>query len=877
MTYVLRRVLGGSGFALLCNFALAQTPPDSGGGGLEEIVVTGSLLRSTTLAEEGAAPIDVISVDEIRLRGNTSVFEAVRNLPQLAGYQDNDTRAGARDTKEVNLRGLGAQYTVVLLNGRRLGQNNLNLIPFAAVERIEVLKDGASAVYGSDALAGVVNIITRKSYDGAEFSLDYGNTTHYADGGRTNASALLGSDGERGKFMITGQYEHWNAVSSLDHPLGRTDDLRRFGSIDRRFQANNPGNIRLANGTRVMLNPSFGVGQTGASLADYGAVYDNKIEKQRPNNMQNDRSGGAFFGSGSYSLVDERLEVFADFLYKSINVNYVDHRGTILDLDVPATNFWNPFGQTVRVTYQLDYRDGRQERPLESLQGDIDTRMLTAGFRGVIGPVDYSIAYSDWRSDDLQAHDGLSRSGIIAQLARTDSSALNLFGNAAVTPEQLAPARALFRRELSEYVRSVTGVARFEPFSLPAGGVAAAVGFETRTQGFDSILDESLNTAKDSISLTFLNDFSLGLERDIDAYFAEMNVPITGAESNFAGARALDLTLAARRESFSDFGDATVKRATLRWQPFESDALTFRTSYSESFYAPELRDILLLGDSNTNIYVDPLIVDANGAPIRYTMTTIGGGNPDLQPTTGEYLNFGLIFKPQFLDGLRVMLDVWHLDQEKAFVYPAPQGVINGTSPGTVERSSTLLPGETIGRITTVTARTANAATRTVRGVDLNLSYTMDVGAPSRLTIDSNNTFTTRFIYDQKDGRGPQNALGQVSSYFSMDVVPRFRSDLVLGYGIGPFNATLSTSYTRGVVNPLDNWAKIDDYMRSDLSASIDLSGFGMFGETTAWLRVQDVFDEGVPYVFGRTAGVTSDYTYADFIGQFVTVGVRTKF
>ncbi|HEY5759341.1 MAG TPA: TonB-dependent receptor, partial [Steroidobacter sp.] len=420
-------------------------------------------------------------------------------------------------------------------------------------------------------------------------------------------------------------------------------------------------------------------------------------------------------------------------------------------------------------------------------------------------------------------------------------------------------------------------IARFEPLSLPAGPLAAAVGFETRTQGFDSVLDESLNRNKDSISLTFLNDFSLGLERDVDAYFAEVSVPITSEASNFAGARSLDLTLAGRRESFSDFGDATVKRATLRWQPLESDVLTFRTSYSESFYAPELRDVLLLGDSNANIYVDPLITAANGSPISYTMTTITGGNPNLQPTTGEYLNFGLIFKPGFLDGLRVMLDVWHLDQEKAFVYPTPQGVINGTSPGTVERSSTALPGEPVGRITTVTARTVNAATRTVRGVDFNVSYGFDIGAVGRLNIDSNNTFTTKFTYDQKDGRGPQNALGQVSAYYSMDVVPRFRSDLVLGYGQGAMNVSLQTSYTRGVVHPLDNWAKIDDYVKTDFTATVDLSGFGMFGESSVWLSVQDVFDQGVPYVFGRTAGVTSDYTYADFIGQFVTLGMRTRF
>lgn len=849
---------------------------------VEEIVVTGSMLNSTAAAEEGAAPVQIISIDEIREGGATTVYEALRNLAELAGYADNDSRSGARDTREVNLRGLGAQYTIVLINGRRLGQNNLNLVPFAAVERIEVLKDGASAVYGSDALAGVVNVILRKGYDGVEFAADYGDSTHFADAGKANLSALLGVRGERGSFMASGQYEKQNAALSLEHPLGRSDDQRRFGSRDLRFQRQNPGLIRLAGGAQLMLDPTFGDGATGAAPADFIPAYDNRIDKQRINNLQNGREVGTFFGSGSYWMLDSTAELFADFLHKSANIDYVDHRGALLDVEVPAANYWNPFDQAVRVTYMLDATTpGHRERPLESLSSDMQTNMVTVGLRGVLGPVSYNLAHTDWRSSDLQSHDGLSRRGILAQLARSDSGALNLFGNAAVTAEQLEPARALFRRELTEFARSSTGVFTFKPFDLPAGPAAAAVGFELRNQGFDSQLDEALSSYADSISLAFLNDVSVKAERDVDAYFAEVNLPLAGGEHGVAGLRVLDVSLAARRESFSDFGDATVKRGTLRWQPLPSDTLTVRASYSESFYAPELRDVQVLGDSNFAPQTDPLILDANGQPIRYSMTNIAGGNPQLDPTLGKYKNVGVIFKPAFAPGLRITTDLWRLDQQDAFVYPTPQAVIDGAAPGSVIREPVASPGEPVGRIVTVINRVENAASRTVQGVDCNIVYHRDLGRMGRLAIESYNTFTTRFEYDQKDGRGRQNALGLVGRVF--DIVPRFRSNLVLSQGVGPLNVSLATSYTGSVSNSFDNYRRIEPYVRSNLTLVYDLdangaAGDGLLGNTQMWLNVQDLFDAGAPFVgVLRTQGITSDYTYVDYIGQFWTAGFRTRF
>ncbi len=884
----LRNVMVGSGLTLLTNFALAQTPSaDTRTTTLEEIIVTGSYLRSSTVAEEGAIPLDVITVDEIRLRGNTSVFEAVRSLPQLSGYADNDTRSGAADQKEVNLRGLGSEYTLLLLNGRRLASNDLNLIPFAAVERIEVLKDGASAVYGSDALAGVVNVILRDRYDGVEVSADYGESTHFG-GAKTNVSALVGTSSERGSFMLTGQYEKWDGVLSTEHPLGRTDDLRRFGSVDTRFEYSNPGVISVG-GADLMLDPSFAAGQTGNSPDDYVPAYSRLIEKQRINNLQNGKESGTFFASGSYDLLeDDRLELFAEFLHQSKSVGYTDHRGTVISGVVPAGNPHNPFGEEVFVNYQLDagtMPGGRLERRLETLEGDFDTNMIVAGLRGTLGPVDYSLAYSNWEGSEIQTHDGLSQRGIDEQLARTDAGALNVFGNAAVTPDQLEPARGVFRRQQKDFVRSITGVASFEPFQLPAGGVGVAVGAETRNLGFESIYDEALSRFADSVSLPFFNDLGLSLERDVDAYFAEVNLPLAGASSNVPGVRALDLTLAARNERFSDFGNETMKRAALRWEPFDNDVLALRASYSESFYAPDLRNLLPSGDRIVFGYPDFQIPDtANGLPFTvYPVTFLGAGNPDLQPTTGETLNLGFILKPTFVPGLKLTVDAWKVDQEDAFVFPDAVAIILGIVPGgEFIRDPVALPGEPIGRLQQLTVRWTNAGTREVQGVDFNVAYNRETswGAWS---IESNSTYLQKFEFDQHQGDGPVRAVGQVANFYSPAAIPRFRSNLVLANQIGGWNFTLATNYLSGVTNPQDDFVKTDDYVKSDLTVGYDFGqsngGQGILGNTSVWLSVQDVFDEGVPFVYrtANQAGVYSDFTFADYIGQFVTVGVRSKF
>jgi hypothetical protein len=225
--------------------------------------------------------------------------------------------------------------------------------------------------------------------------------------------------------------------------------------------------------------------------------------------------------------------------------------------------------------------------------------------------------------------------------------------------------------------------------------------------------------------------------------------------------------------------------------------------------------------------------------------------------------------------------VWRLDQHDAFVYPTPQSVVDGTGAGTVLRDPIALPGEPVGRIVQIVNRVQNTAERTVEGIDLGVSYARDAGRWGHWQVQWDNTFITRFDYDQRDGRGTQNALGLISVVF--DAVPRFRSNLIVSDSLGPLDVTLATTYVASLSNFADSYRRVEPYMRVNLTVAYDLGAAGAFGSgalgnTQLWASVHDLFDTDTPVVgVLRTQGIASDFTYVDYIGQFWTCGFRTRF
>lgn len=858
--------------------AVPETPTQ-----LQAVMVTGSNLRLHSAAVEGPTPITVITAADLTRVGATSVYEVLRTEPMFAGYADNDTRAGNSGYNGVNLRGLGEEFTLVLLNGRRVATKDLNQVPFVAVERIEVLKDGASAVYGSDAISGVINVILKEDFQGLEVQVGYGNTTQFNDGMRTHASFLSGVKNESGSFLISGQLEKQNAIGNFEHPLGRSDDQRPYGGPDLRANRFNPGLVTFADGSSVMLSPAFAAGQTGSAPGDYGQPYFLPLEKTSVVNVQNDKQVATLYGNGRYAIAGDRAELFLDFLYKNSRISTIDHRSQSLIFNVPASNYWNPFGEAVTVRYLLDYGTaaGRREWPLAGVDSNIDNVLLSAGVRGALEHLDYEFSYTFNKITDVQSHAGLSMSGLEAQLARTDAGALNLFGNAAVTQAQLAPAMMGFERRFDNFVNTVSGVARFNPFTLPAGDVSAAAGVEFRKFG-----NKITYFNPDSALLLYFNQENYRAERDVAAAYIEANLPLVAPEQGWRFAHMLDLGLAMRYERFSDFGSATVPRATLRWEPFADGALMVRASYSESFQAPPVESL----DPTVQLWgvaapdEDPLILDTNGDPLIYEFQSYSSGSPGMKPTSGKYYNLGFVYSPTWLDGFSVSLDAFALAQRDAIVAPAgTEFVLAGTHPGQIIRSPELTPGDLyvgqpVGRITAVMMQYFNAATRDIKGFDLNFSYKFNAGHAGDFNVVLANTFMTQFEFDQIDGVGRQDGLGNLL----FDGIPKYRGKLTVAHDLGPWSTTLSTGYFGALKNSFYDDQVIDGYMTTDLALVYDFDKAGRdaggLSGSTITFDVSNIFDASPPVHLGlRKRGLISSYSYADYVGRFASVTFRKSF
>lgn len=859
---------------------------------LERVVITGSNLRIASAGDQGAVPVDIIGGEDFKLGAVQNVFQALSAQPYFTGAQDNDNRSGAFGGNKVNLRGLGQGFTLTLVNGRRVSGNNLTganlgLIPFVAVERIEVVKSGASAIYGADALAGVVNVILRERFQGAEIAASYGNTTEYNDGMALRAGFITGQQTERASFVLSGSYERKNSISSLEHPLGRTDDLSAYGGQNFLQDRRNPGIITLPGNQRVMLNSSFGNGATGQSAADYVPVYPNKIPVLRPLNIQNENEGRAFLARGDFKFADGRVVPFAEFVFNRNNLVYLDHRGTLLNVTVPATNFWNPFGQQVSVQYLLDYgtAPGRFERAQEAIDARQDTILFNTGVRGTLSEWDYELAFSDYELNEFQAHDGLSRSKITANLARSDPTALNLFGNAAVAPNQLADVRARFTREYRDWNQSVSGLLRGPLFTLPAGEVQIALGAETRKTGFHYLRDEALATFADSASLTFINERSTLRSRSVDSIFAEANFPLFGGRQSESGRGSLELGAAVRHENFSDFGRATKPGFSLRWEPFSESKVVLRASYSESFYAPSLLNMLPDGDRNTTTFTDPLIRNASGQPLAYSIPNETSGNPNLKPTEGEYTNIGIAYTPFRSRNFTISVDAFRLHQVDAFFRPTFQNVINGIAPGLVERSATLTPGDIyagspVGRITFVKTTPVNAGFRRVEGVDINLNYRHRT-AIGTWSYSWFNSFTTRFDFENPDGLGVRDNIGVRGSF---GPIPRWKSNGTITWQRNGWSAQVVTNYSTSLKESPTLAREVGAYTTTALTLRYAFGakprhGWGsLLANTSMSLRVDDLFNEDIPVVgFSQPRGLPSDFNYVNYLGRYVTLELRRQF
>ena len=750
----------------------------------ERVIVTGSNIP--TAEEVGPNPVLTINRDLIERSGERTTEELIRALTVAGpnGVPSSNNGGGfAPGASSISLRGFDASSTLVLIDGHRvapypLGTDNgavtfvdLNSIPRAVLDSIEILKDGASSIYGADAVAGVVNIKFRHEYRGAESTLEYGNTLD-KDSGEMAGSILFGTGDNNTEVVGALNFYHRNSIYNRD----------RGYSNNTPFLSSNtsPWNLQLSR-TAVLaagVSPAdipggdtfFGhapfLTSGNAPASDYTytprrSVFFNfnRLSEALPDS---ERYGG--WVSADHKICGDQLVVYSDFFYQDVKTRYVqapsatgnfETPGNVTlavpphapgatlggpgyaETDVPmgAYNPFNPFQQIISGgTRARTFEFGDRPEDNET-QASFSTLGLKGDklFDGSWG-YDATFRYSEVRNITSQTLVSGSRFNRILNAADpifdpTSSQFIgtttpyNPFGDyrvpIATNALPIAFARA-YQKDIDTSKLATLDVNLYTTslFELPAGGVAMALGGQFRREDLRQNPDDQLRLG-DLISTGPGNLTNAG--RKTYAFYGEARLPVFGGNATAPLLHALEFTAAARFEEFRNNNtNVLVPKFEVRWQPFDS-SLTVRATWGEGFHEPSLIEAFgspFQGVTGAGTFFDPVTKTPSGE-----VPFIVRSNPNLQPEDSRSFTGGIVYTPKFLPDLTLTIDLYDIESKGRTFIPDFQNVVDRSITGQ------LLPGERVtrdasGEITFMQLSYENAGSQKARGADLGLSYTL---------------------------------------------------------------------------------------------------------------------------------------------------------
>ena len=871
-----RRTKISAGVMLACGgVALLSALPVAAQQAAQRIEITGSNIKRVDA--ETLQPVFVIKRDDIERSGKTSVNELLSALPVINGgsFSEN-TLAGnsfAPGTASVSLRGLGVNTTLVLLNGRRIAnygfaQNlnegfvDLNSIPVSAIERIEILKDGASAIYGSDAIAGVINVILRRDFRGGEISASSGTSTR-GDAAEFRA-ALTGGYGDLGKdrFNVMGTLDFFNRglVNAIDREFSKNADNRGQGpgGRDIRSPTGNPGYFTGGAGNvptpfstcpadRIVSGASLGVGSGNVCAFDFA-----------PNNkLTPDSTRIGFLGSATFQLTPN-VALFAEVMFnKNETGRYA--APTPAAFTLAAAHPDRPAGSTFTT---VAYRFVEAGDRLSTLT--TDTNRFVLGARGTLAGFDFELAALKGKSESVdyswnyivqeratQAFAG-TLPGFVGTFYRVINPALN--SQAFIDAIKIDP-----RRTGDSNVTSYDARASRELFKMDGGQAAIAVGLERREESVADTPDPRValtNPAR--VTVAGSGGTAVAGGRDLTSGYVELSLPaFKGFESQ----------LAFRRDKYSDFGTADTPKVGVSFRP--SSSVLIRAGYAEGFRAPSLAE-LFLGESTSfpTVQDAPRCAAYRAGPLgpadARTLAACGGasgngasaqvrsiflGNRSLQPETSKSTSFGMVVEP--IPNMTISADYYQIDHNNRILAPTASFILANQTlfPGAVARNTQSAddvaanaPGSLRGvggDLTPGITRTFfNASKQTTDGVDFDVRYRFGLGSSGRLDLSAALTYVKSLKRQINPGQGLVD-IDNSCTY------PKRRNVLSALWTVGPFATLLAANtvgsyrdnFTVGGVTP-----KIDRMTTFDFSTT-----YTGFKSTRLTLGAINMFDQQPPF------------------------------
>ncbi len=642
-------------------------------GAPDDILVTGSRIRGHGPVGSPVITIDRAAIDQ---NGFATTQQIAQSIPQNFAGGANESTANAITGlgngngsfgSGINLRGLGQTSTLVLLNGDRppLGGaegtfSDLSMIPASAIERVEIVPDGASAIYGADAVAGVVNIIPRLDFTGAETSFRTG--TADGDSQEYQASQLLGTKWASGHAMIAYEFYRRARLRAADRAFA-TDDLRRFGAADYRGLYASPGTIYEGGKSFAIPAGQNGVGLPAASLVP-GTV--NLGDSQVGTDILPDQRRHSLFAAVSQEL-GGGVRVYAHGLVSIRSFDAAIRTNTNTTATIPVTNpfYVDPLGTHQPVTVRYSFvGDLGNERS----QGKVSAYGGTAGVEGKLGAWSLD-AHGTWgrQAEHYADVNAVNTARLGVALARSDAAtAYNLFGVAGSTSR--ATIDSIRGSTVSNYdgtAWSLTARAEGPLLALPAGAIRLAAGGEYHS---DVYHNQGLVSDISTLTPTFRAGTPLPGIRTVKAGYAELLLPVFGGSATLSGFHRLDLSVAVRAERYSDFGGTTNPKFGANWEPIAG--LTLRGSYGKSFRAPG--DDELRQDPGSMAIFAFNIPDPKSPTGSSNVIVIRGNDPQLRPERATTWTLGADLKPAFLPGLHAGVTWYNVDYRDRIATPASQ-------------------------------------------------------------------------------------------------------------------------------------------------------------------------------------------------------------
>lgn len=898
---------------------------------VERISIIGSNIKRAT--DISTLPVTTMTADDIANTAAVSGDDLIRSIPQMGSINFGETTGsanvnGARgDVGGVNLRGLGPGNTLVLLNGRRLVNHpgtqsakfggsvpvttvNSNTLPVSGLRSLEVLRDGAAAIYGSDAIAGVVNYALDSDYVGHKVSLNYGQSQG-TPLDETTFSYVGGLEFNEGRSHFTGSVSAYkrNGMMATERPYSASHDRRNYPGLPEEFvgdtQLDNRstdtpwGEFSTATLGTFHLQPDTFSGCVDSPLTVAGVCVDQGTPG-RDNDVRFDRGTTRPLSSdvdrtNLYAHltheIDADLTFFSEAIYYKAELSQTSEQnqgGSAHRFKVAADAFYNPFGEEVTV---------RKFRPVNigprNVNVDDTSFRILAGLEGYFGDWEWNSAafYSEAKTDDsgervdvnafAAAVNSTTENGAYNIFAGGDVNNPNTVGNIPILPKSQTDAFTAVQHRISETsLASIDFKASNSAlFAVPSGDAGVAVGVEYRRESFEDDRDPLQDgtfpfvDASGVTNLSSLYGSSATLDskasRNVVSAYAELLVPLIDTDSQYA-----EIQIAARYEDYSGAGNALKPKVALFWEAAEW--ISLRASYAGGFRAPGLQqttdDVL----PRRNSYSDP--VNDNES---YEIVENRSGNADLVTEDDTNTSWGIVFLPT--ENLTLTVDSWKIKQENLVSIVATSTLIDLDYISRIDGGSGYVGvnRDESGVITTVDNKYQNAAKQELEGIDVGLVFDFET-AMGNFEFTTNAAYLSKYEVSIDSLSAKVIAAAATGNYPNLDTgtpsgvgdrilqngSPEWKARTSLNWKLDQWGAGIAANYVSEFIDtstsynndagetvylPVDSFTTIDVYASYAFADSSSLEGMKVR------LGARNIGDEEPPLADDFWHGYASDY------------------